>query len=69
MNLKKTDIMYQPPLGSHEIGQDIQIKGLVQTQVNKFRYLSFTVVNNDRLKLTGIEQVGLYSLSILLGWN
>ena len=29
INLKKTEVMYQPPLGFHDIGQDIQIKSQV----------------------------------------
>ena len=35
--------MYQPPSVSHFIGPDIQIKGQVLTQVNKFKYLDSIV--------------------------
>ena len=38
--------MYQPPLGSHDTSQVIQIEDQVLTQVNKFKYLDITVSNN-----------------------
>ena len=41
--------MYQPLLGSIDIGQDIQIEGLLLPQVNKSKYLDSTVANNSRL--------------------
>ena len=41
--------MYQLLPGSHDIGKDMQIKGQELTQINKFKYLGFTVANNKRL--------------------
>ena len=50
INLKKTEVMYQPPpLGSHDIGQDLPKEGQVLTQVNKYKYLDSTVASNNRL--------------------
>ena len=42
INLKETDIMYQPSLGSHDIDQDILIEGQVLIQINKFKQLPTT---------------------------
>ena len=36
---KKTEVMYDPFPGFHDIGQDMQIEDQVQTQLNKFKYL------------------------------
>ena len=47
---KKTEAMYQPFPGSHNIGQNIQIESQVLTQVNKFKYLDSTFTNNNRLE-------------------
>ena len=49
INLKKTDVMYQAPQGSHNIGQDKQIEGRVQTLLNKFKYIGTTVANDNKL--------------------
>ena len=51
INLKKTEIMYQPLLGSHDIGQDIQIQDQALIQVNKFKYVSSKVANNNNNRL------------------
>ena len=53
--LKKTEVMYQLPPGSDDIGQDIEIKGPVLTQVNKFKYLDSTVVNNNNRQETELN--------------
>ena len=37
INLKKTKVIYQPSLGSHDIGQDIQMEDQVLIQVNKLK--------------------------------
>ena len=45
----KTEVVYQTPQGSYDTGQNIQIEDLVLTQVNKFKYLGCTVINNSKL--------------------
>ena len=49
INLNKTKVMYQPVPESYDISQDIQLESQVLTQINTFKYLGSTVVNNNRL--------------------
>ena len=46
---QKTEVIYQLLLGFYDIGQHIQIDGLVLTQVKKFKFLCSTVFKNNRL--------------------
>ena len=41
--------MRQLPLGSHDIGQNIQREGQLLIQVNKFKYLGAIVINSNKL--------------------
>ena len=45
---KMNKVMYQPPLGPHDMSQDIQIEDQVLTQFNKFKYQCFRVINNNK---------------------
>ena len=47
MNFQKSKIIHRPHLGSHAIGQEILIDSHSLTQVNKLKYLSFTVAQNN----------------------
>ena len=47
INLKKTKVIFQTPLESHDICQDIE--GQVLYEVNKFKYLGFTVSTTKKL--------------------
>ena len=49
INLKNTEVTYEPLSGSHDIRQDIQIEVQILTQVNKFKYQCPTVTNTNRL--------------------
>ena len=46
INVKKTEVMYQPISESHDIVQDLQIMGQVLALVNEFKNLFLTVTNN-----------------------
>ena len=49
INLKKTKVMYQSPLGSHDIGQGIHIESHVLMQVNQLKYQGSTDSNSYNL--------------------
>ena len=49
INIKKTEVMYQPPPGSSDAGGDIHIDGENLALVNRFKYLGTTVTNNNKL--------------------
>ena len=36
-------------LGSHDIGQNIKIEDHILAQINMFKYLGFSVADNNRL--------------------
>lgn len=44
-----TEMLYQPPLGYHEEGLDIQIEGQNLVKVSKFKYLCGTVSDNNTM--------------------
>ena len=48
INIKKTEVMYQPPPGSTDPGLDIQINGENLKNVKNFKYLGTTVSNNNK---------------------
>ena len=55
---KKTEDMYEPPPESHDIRQEIQKKGHVLIQENKFKYLGSIVTKSKtrcRTKYTNFE--------------
>ena len=49
INLRENEVMHRSPLSSHDIGQDIQIEDRVLTQVNKSKYIGYTVANSNRI--------------------
>ena len=48
INIKKTEVMYQPPPGSTDPGLDIQINGENLNNVKNFKYLGTTVSDNNK---------------------
>lgn len=49
INIKKTEMMYQPLPGSTETGQPINIEDQELCNVSKFKYLGSTVMNNNKM--------------------
>ena len=51
INIKKTEVVYQPVPGSQDTGDPILLNGEDLAQVTKFRYLGSTVSNNNSLEI------------------
>ena len=68
IHLKKTKVTFQPLLGSYDIGQDIKIESQVSTQINKFKYFSFTVTTNNRLDVD-LDTWTLNASKALASWG
>ena len=51
INITKTEMMYQPPPGRHDVGENISIDGENLNIVNNFKYLGSTITNNNKLDL------------------
>ena len=49
INIKKTEILYQPAPGSDDEGQSVYINNEQLASVHKFKYLRSTVTNNNKM--------------------
>ena len=49
INITKTEMMYQPPPGRHDEGEEISIDGEILNSVKSFKYLGSTITYNNKL--------------------
>lgn len=49
INIKKTEMVHQPPLKHHDKGKEIHIDDQKLAKVSEFKYLGSTVTNNNMM--------------------